>query len=355
MLKAVYVTFDELNPNSGAGLVCLHEISALRKVVDELDVIERKDIPGANKYDFNPFLYDYFTSQLIPAYGSLCDLMHLSCSPANAILTKVQPTRYCVNIVAHDLQVSIDEHELYYGKGSYPFKHNTDEYLHGLLLKHANYANCIFTPSSTSRDWIDKNIPDRKDVRVISHGTEIPETVQPLPENFTAGYLGAFGPDKGLGYMIEAWRQLPQAEFLLGGTCCNAINDQYLAPNMHKVGWLENVSDFYNRLSVYIQPSVTEGFGIEILEAMAHGRPIIASRGAGGADVISEGFDGFVVSPRNIDAIKSALQFFIENPVSMRLMGDRAREKAKQYSWSKIEEKYVQEYTRILGRNNNVR
>jgi glycosyltransferase involved in cell wall biosynthesis len=352
MRRALYVTFDTLDPNNGAGLVCMHEVNALKKVVDDVFVIQRNTITGADLYEFNPFLYDYFAAQVAP--GGMFDIVHLSCSPAIAILDRVRTHHYTVNIVAHDLQVSIDEHELYYGKGSYPFKHNTNEYLHKLLLKHADDADCIFTPSSTSKEWIDKNIPSRKNVRIISHGTEIPEEFGIFPDHFTLGYLGAFGPDKGLIYLFEAWKQCHQGELLLGGNCHNVLLPVLQAnpnayPETSLLGWVDHVSQFYNQITAYVQPSVTEGFGIEILEAMAYGKPVIASRGAGGADVITDCVDGFVVPARDVSAIVDKVRFFMDNPEKAKEMGIAARETAKKYSWDKIEDKYISTYKEILN------
>jgi glycosyltransferase involved in cell wall biosynthesis len=255
--------------------------------------------------------------------------------------------------VAHDLQESIKEHELFYGKGSYQFKHNTDPYLHELLLKHATRADLIFTPSSTSKDWIEKNIPGRK-VCVIPHGTEIPYSFQSYPEKFTVGYLGAYGPDKGIAYLTSAWKKNPSGELLLGGTCCKVLEQSYKLvpkefPNTRLVGWVNQVYEFYNQLSIYVQPSVTEGFGIEILEAMAHGRPVIASRGAGGADVITDGVDGFVVPPRDIEALAARINFFIDHPAAIAIMGEQAHHTAREYSWDKIEKRYVDAYTSLGG------
>jgi len=343
MSRGIYVTFDNLDPNSGAGSVCLHEIAALRKAVDNLVVIERKDILGADQYEFNPFLYDYFASLVLPL--DLVDILHLSCSPANAILQKAKAHHYVVNIVAHDLQVSIDEHELYYGKGSYPFKHNTNEYLHGLLLKHTDNADMILTPSYSSAKWISNNLKNKK-ITIIRHGTEIPEKVEPLPEKLSFGYMGAFGPDKGLIYLFDAWNRRTTSNDLLifAGSCCNAIQ---AAGTIKMLGWVDKVSDFYNQISVYIQPSVTEGFGIEIIEAMAYGRPVIVSSGAGGADAVQDGINGFIVPPKDSDAILAKIKWFNENPQAILEMGHNAREASMQYSWSKVENSYVELYTKI--------
>lgn len=341
-MKSAYVTFDRFDYNNGAGKVCVHEMNALRTVTNSIARVTRDEIAGADKYDFNPFLYDYFASFLVPEG---LDLLHLSCSPGMAILAKAKPKHYVVNIVAHDLETSITEHELYNGKGTYPFKHNTDPYLHMRLLQHANNADMIFTPSYASARWIKANIDSEVKVKVIPHGVDIPDHFAPLPSDFSVGYLGAFGPDKGLIYLYNAC--IGTTTLILGGTCCN------VAPKLfHQarcLGWLNDVADFYNQISVYIQPSVTEGFGIEILEAMSYGRPVIVSSGAGGADVVSNGIDGFVVQPRDVSGIFDKIKFLKEYPNALREMGLRAREKSKKYQWDKIEKMYMDVYQEILG------
>jgi glycosyltransferase involved in cell wall biosynthesis len=344
-ISSVYITFDELIPTSGAGLVCLHEIEALKKVSDEISIFERKNNYGG-LYEFNPFLYDYFGAEMYN--GKSPDILHLSCSPGNRILEVLKPKHYVVNIVAHELKTSIDEHELYYGKGSYQFVHNTNEYLHKRLLNHAKNASMILTPSSTSADWIRKNIREDR-ITIIPHGTEIPITVSKFPEKFTIGYLGAAGPDKGLPYLHHAYQLMPSYEttsMLYGGNCGNFMK-QFDGAKI--LGWVKDISEFYNQISVYVQPSVTEGFGIEIIEAMAYGRPVIASRGAGGADAITDGYDGFVVPAKDVNAMMIRLQWFKENPEMMKEMGLRARDKAKESEWCKIEDKYERMYSEVLN------
>lgn len=350
-MKAAYVSFDEPNSHTGSGQVILAETTALRQVCPDLTVLTRKEIKGATEYEFMPFLYDYFAARLIPRG---VDLLDMHCSPGLAILDAVRPKRYVVSIIAHDLAVSIEEHERYYGKGTYPYKHNTDAYLHELLLKHAEGADMIFTPSRASERWILANIKNSK-VTVIPHGTEIPPDVQPLPLNLRFGYMGAAGADKGLLYLLMAWPHFSRDEYQLvfaGNQCdgikaiANAIGTNL--GNITYMNWVEKTSDFYNRISVYIQPSATEAFGIETIEAMAHGRAVIVSSGAGSADAVTDGIDGFVVPPRDPGAILEKMSFFRDHPEKITEMGAAAREKAKQFSWEKVEETYVRIYKELL-------
>ena len=360
MFNSAYCTFDEIKKESGAGLVCYHELQALNKVSTVRAVVARscleygisiRSLDILKWYEFNPFLCDYFASRLIPKD---VDLLHLSCSPGLAILDAVRPKHYVVNVVAHDLKVSIEEHERYYGIGTYPFKHNTYPYLHELLLKHAENADCVICPSTSAEKWIINNLKIKR-VKVIPHGCEIPGQFSPLPQKFTAGYLGAFGPDKGLLYLMIAWDYFDKdSELIFGGSCGSSIKQ--IATNIIKnnttykvLGWVNNISDFYNQISVYIQPSVTEGFGIEILEAMSYGRPVIVSSGAGGADAVRDGIDGFIVPPRNPQAILDKLNYFKKYPANIREMGRAARERAMEFTWDKVEQKYEELYKEILN------
>lgn len=355
MTTAAYITFDQLDPHNGAGLVCIHEISALKKVMDEVTVISRRDLPGLDKYEFNPFLADYFAACAYKGSEGV-DILQLSCSPGLAVLNCIRPIHYLVNCPAHDLRTSIEEHERYYGKGSYKLIHNTDDYLHELLLRHAKHADAMITPSSSSAKWIAVNIRPKR-VEILPHGCEVPAVYWAPPAEFRVGYLGAFGPDKSLHLLLLAWKDFEgKGKMVFGGNCKSGILELARVMNIpltpdrwELTGWLENVSDFYNNISVYCQVSASEGFGIETIEAMAHGRAVIVSSGAGSADAVTDGVDGFIVPPLDSQAILDKINYFVANPHKILEMGAAAREKAKKYSWDKIEEKYVAFYKGILG------
>jgi glycosyltransferase involved in cell wall biosynthesis len=353
-MQSVYVTFDRLDPNNGAGLVCLHETRALQSV-SQCHVIEQKDIHGIKEYGFNPFIADYFAARAYTGPEGI-DILHLSCSPGLALLDRIRPKHFVVNCPAHDLKTSIAEHERYFGKGSYKLIHNTDEYLHEKLLQHAHYADAVITPSFSSAKWIEENIKPKR-IQIISHGCSIPDTFSPFPSDFRAGYLGAFGPDKSLHLLLLAWKYFEgKGKMVFGGNCQDGVrwlsqqlNIPLTTDRYELTGWVNNVSDFYNNISIYCQVSRSEGFGIETVEAMAHGRPVIVSAGAGSADAVTDGVDGFVVPAGDWQPILDKLNYFVSNPDKIAEMGKAAREKAKTLSWDKIENKYVEFYKSILS------
>lgn len=87
----------------------------------------------------------------------------------------------------------------------------------------------------------------------------------------------------------------------------------------------------------------SEGFGIEVLEAMAHGRPVICSAGAGACDVAR-----FVVQSRSAQELAGAIDSYRVAPWRSAADGEAAREEAKKYTWPIIREKYVELWRSLL-------
>ncbi len=103
------------------------------------------------------------------------------------------------------------------------------------------------------------------------------------------------------------------------------------------MGWVDDTSSFYDRISLYVQPSATEGFGLEILEAMAHGRLAIASEGAGAVDLALSRFP-----VGDVSRLAELIDSFKKDANNLRVMGERAREKAQDFTWDKVREMYKQ-------------
>lgn len=85
---------------------------------------------------------------------------------------------------------------------------------------------------------------------------------------------------------------------------------------------------------IFCLPSWGEAFGIVYLEAMARSRPVIGCLENGGADFISHGEEGLLVTPRNISMLTSALEKLLLSPELCSSMGQKGRERSKQFSWN---------------------
>ena len=111
----------------------------------------------------------------------------------------------------------------------------------------------------------------------------------------------------------------------------------------------ESVMKYVAVADIFSLPSWREGFGVVYLEAMAHGKPIIACRGEGIADVIEHGKTGLLVKPRDVDSLVEALDFLLSYPEEAQAMGEQTRKLVlENYTWEKNAERMIEIYEEVL-------
>jgi glycosyltransferase involved in cell wall biosynthesis len=96
---------------------------------------------------------------------------------------------------------------------------------------------------------------------------------------------------------------------------------------------------------VLVLPSVFDGFGLVIVEAMATGIPVIASTHSGGPDIIREGREGFLLEPDDVDGLADRLETLRADRIRAAAMGAAAAERAREFSW----DAHAQRLEHILG------
>mgnify|MGYP000197386401 CR=1 FL=1 len=356
---SVFITTSNIGYGTGGGNVCYNICHALQTFTNLKQILchGNTDLASSCKniyppdYDLpdNPFLYDYIASELVTPF---VDIAHFYGNPFGKTVERIKKynpnARIIVDCPAHNLELSIEEHMKLYG--SYPYPHMTNPLLWRAYIKHMTKANLIITPSKLSRDYIVSGRPftkifnHRPNIEIIPHGTNLPDEkeIKPYPEEFTPGYIGQYGPDKGVIYLVSAWTTSPLSEkhkMLLAGLSSLQIADK-IKNKFRILGRVKHIREFYNQISIYIQPSITEGFGLPVLEAMSYGRPVIVTEGVGAKDIVTEGYDGFIIPIRNPELLQKRIQYFYNNPDEIKRMGKNAREKAKNYSWKTIRERY---------------
>lgn len=349
-MKSVYITADSIGIETGGGVVTHNELEALRSVSEVELVLSQDNIaPSRFHQPDSPFLYDYFALEQIK--NKHFDLAHFysGCFSQTIRYLKEKGTKATYTIAAHDRALSIDEfHRL---GMEYPFHHVTDDRVWNIYTEGGRLADIVIAPSKLSAQILKSN--GCKRVVTIPHGVNLPKQVKPIPERFDVGYLGAVGPDKSLIDLIQAWAILNYSDstLILAGSGTETLEPfiRQVADkaNFVLLGRVPSPADLYNACSVYVQPSVTEGFGLGILEAIAHGRPVIASEGAGASDLIDDSI-GFVVPIRSPEVIADRINVLKSMPLSdLMEMGQRARQKAGNYTWGKIRKRYAQLFTTL--------
>lgn len=343
MSRLLYITADRIGTETGGGIVTHHELVALCQIA-ETTVLDANWLcyPGDTVWQPDERALEWVKR------GPEIKLAHFYSGTFTRTIEylKSKGTKISYTAAAHNIDVSRKEHE----KLGIPFQypHLTDPDLWNRYVGGYRNADRIICPSTHSADCMRSYGCDS--VSVIPHGVHLPEATKPLPATFTVGYLGAIGPDKGIRYLLQAWKELNYADATLvitGGQSntpwMHHLIKEFGGGNIQLRGWVKNVSDFYNSISLYAQPSISEGFGIEVLEAMAHGRPVICSKGAGAHDICLFQY----TRPGDVEDLKLGIRHH-RSLLDLNQTGIHNRQKAEQYTWDKIRECYIQEWRSML-------
>jgi Glycosyltransferase len=148
------------------------------------------------------------------------------------------------------------------------------------------------------------------------------------------GILSRLVPLKRIEALIEATAKLAAAgidvETEIGGEGPSESSLRALAESLdvggrvHFLGWRADTAALLASWHVYVLPSLTEGFPISVLEAMAAARPVIASRVGGLAELIKDGVTGRLIVPGDTDALTTCLEELARNRSQIASMGSNA-------------------------------
>jgi alpha-maltose-1-phosphate synthase len=152
-------------------------------------------------------------------------------------------------------------------------------------------------------------------------------------------FAGALGQRKGLSYALRAIELIGEKNCeltLLGRKTVEGCRPLDQAVRGHR--WLPSLSHAQvlremRQHDVLIFPSLFEGFGLAITEAMSQGTPVITTAHTAGPDIIDDGVDGFIVPIRSAEAIAEKLELFARDRERLRAMKISAREKAQIHPW----------------------
>ncbi|MEO0116011.1 MAG: glycosyltransferase family 4 protein [candidate division WOR-3 bacterium] len=173
-------------------------------------------------------------------------------------------------------------------------------------------------------------------------------------------FVGRFEPKKGLKYLLQALplvkKVFPNCLLLvigagLFGYSYKEYIDESVQKNVQFLGVInpQDIPSYYATCDIFCAPSVDcESFGIILLEAMACGKPVVASNIPGYQEVVSDGEDGFLVPPRSPKAIAEAIIRICQDEEKRREMGEAGRRKALTYSWENIGKKVEEFYKKLL-------
>jgi glycosyltransferase involved in cell wall biosynthesis len=230
-------------------------------------------------------------------------------------------------------------------------------------------ADVVLTPSkSTARDLVDRTgvAPGRVRVTPLAASLDV-GTQDPHPALERAGipepyvlFVGTLEPRKNLVTLVRAYRSavregLPHALVLAGppGWGQGPLLQEIALGGPGKVvrtGWLSaaDLDAVYRGASAFVYPSLYEGFGLPVLEAMARGVPAIASGTSSLPEVTGDA--AIAVDPRSVDEIARAIELVAGDPDTASELGRKGRLRARGFSWDQTARLTLDAYRDALGR-----
>ncbi len=174
-------------------------------------------------------------------------------------------------------------------------------------------------------------------------------------------FVGRFEPRKGLKYLLQALpiikKEFPNFLLLVVGKGVLGYSYQeYLSSEVKEnvifcgAVPLEKLPKFYATCNIFVAPSIgAESFGIVLLEAMACGKPIVASNIPGYQEILENNKEGFLVKPCDYQEIAKKVIELAKDNRKREEMGRLGREKALRYSWEEVSYQVENFYYRVIN------
>ncbi len=171
--------------------------------------------------------------------------------------------------------------------------------------------------------------------------------------------VGRLDRQKGLDDLVEAAAlvvpKYPRAHFLMVGEGSERrriellICETGLADRVHLAGWRPDIPELLAASYALVLSSHWEGLPNVILEAMAAGLPVVATRVEGTSELVNEGLTGLIVAPQSPATLAAGIEKLLSDPALSHAMGQSGRERAAaNFSWDKMAAQYSALYSSLL-------
>jgi glycosyltransferase involved in cell wall biosynthesis len=169
--------------------------------------------------------------------------------------------------------------------------------------------------------------------------------------------VGGLRQQKGLPGLLEAFARVPApAELCLVGDgperalLERRARDLGIAERVRFAGLVDDPSPYYARAGAFVMPSWAEGLSNALLEAMAFGLPVVATRIGGNVDLVEDGVNGLLVEPGDPDGLASALARVLGDEALAGRLGAAARRTVLDgYTMERAAERYLDLYRAALA------
>src|ERR671936_677694 len=275
------------------------------------------------------------------------DLLHTHTLAAGNALSRLAGRAAPVPVVSH---LHIENH----------FRPATRRLLAGLDNATARLAARLVAVSENTKRAYERQGYPRRRIEVVYNGVDVPASgAYRRNEPARIGEIARFCDVKGQRELLHAVARLPDARLVLAGRDLEqggAFQDELERESERlgirervEVGFHEDVPALLETLDVVALPSWTEGLPLVLLEAMARGRPVVATPVGGTPERVTDGETGLLVPPRDPEALAEALRRVLDDPDLARRLGEAARARvAQRFTAAEQERRMVEIYDSVV-------
>jgi phosphatidyl-myo-inositol alpha-mannosyltransferase len=315
------------------------------------------------------------TPRAVPASGSICRVT-LSVWLENNVRKVLKENRFdvvhlheplmpmlCTTVLRLSDAANVGTFHAHAGRPGYLFPYPVSSWLLKRWWQHLHQRIAVSEPA---REFVNGYLP--ADYTLIPNGVDLEHfdaNVAPFEEyrdgKINILFVGRLEKRKGLDYLLRAMeilqRQRDDLRLIVVGPGTRLMGGYQKYVRQHGLkdviftGCAEyaDLPRYYQTADIFCTPATRcESFGIILLEAMAMGKPIVASRNEGYRRVLEDGAEGYLVPPKDAAALADALGKLAADPDLRREMGRRGQSKAAGYSWAKVSEQVAEVYQRAI-------
>ncbi len=211
-------------------------------------------------------------------------------------------------------------------------------------------ADVCVAASSFTRATLQEAGVAAERIRLLPLGADLGR-IRPSPRPtrgaFRILFVGSVGQRKGIRYLLEAYRRIRSAGTRLvvaGPMVGSGRAFEAWRPYVEYLGRVDQTRVFAEmaRSHVLVLPSLFEGFGLVMVEAMAAGLPVIGSTHSAAPDIIEDGVSGYVLEPDDVEGLCDRLIGLASRRERVREMGRNAAERARAFGWDRHEERLAE-------------
>jgi glycosyltransferase involved in cell wall biosynthesis len=247
------------------------------------------------------------------------------------------------------------------------------------LLGKITHHHIALTPEE-GNDYLNLGVAKSKNISVIHSGVDLNcfkrSATESNPkrnelgisaDSLVVGYVGWLIPIKGVTYLVDAMAEVvqlhPNSLLVLVGKGDEKGEEEIklrervaslgLTDRVRFLGWRPDVNEIMGCFDIFVLPSLNEGMGRVLVEAMSAGLPIVASRVGGIPDLVKHGENGLLVPPANAGALEQAISDLLSDKSRRKHMGETGKKMCRPYSVEAMVDKIDNLYSKLLGEHSH--